>query len=467
MHEEKYKTSNTMSNARLMMAMAKKMAETTPDKTADDIYNEMSIATDEAYAEDLNKSRETDRALHPYTYREVLGHVHDLFAMSGDGLALDDLVSRGAAVLGKWGCEEDPGTSETLLLALAKADGNRKNPYRWLFSDASSDEYFLAVYKGIQVLLVQHHGELYGLDICWMDAEDMVHIADIYGYRAVSWPFSQPLVGLQDGTHVSLIDGGDEYDFYGDSAYSFHIGSLGRLHPDVLAEITENHKSEILLYPKEMGEYSVSDLEKYAIRLAETARAQEYLRNNPRLRAVIDGQKRTLFYNNETDVFGIMAPGRRNMGYVFTDWDNVTRYIYPSAVSKEDCTKKIIRKMKKLAAAASFTNGYIRQVLAADEDKGLYEQGLTTGTRIDGKVITMQSIERHNPSAVAEFRRAFKERKDYQSGRFDYNGYDGSLSLWWNDGEPRACFNKEYRNCGNGYYYLLINDNTFIGYDID
>lgn len=26
---------------------------------------------------------------------------------------------------------------------------------------------------------------------------------------------------------------------------------------------------------------------------------------------------------------------------------------------------------------------------------------------------------------------------------------------------------KEYRNCGNGYYYLLINDNSMIGYDID
>lgn len=26
---------------------------------------------------------------------------------------------------------------------------------------------------------------------------------------------------------------------------------------------------------------------------------------------------------------------------------------------------------------------------------------------------------------------------------------------------------KEYRDCGNGYYYLLINDKFMIGYDID
>ena len=30
-----------------------------------------------------------------------------------------------------------------------------------------------------------------------------------------------------------------------------------------------------------------------------------------------------------------------------------------------------------------------------------------------------------------------------------------------------AGFSKEFRNCGNGYYYLLINDEYMIGYDID
>jgi len=30
-----------------------------------------------------------------------------------------------------------------------------------------------------------------------------------------------------------------------------------------------------------------------------------------------------------------------------------------------------------------------------------------------------------------------------------------------------AGFSEEFRGCGNGYYYLLINDENFIGYDID
>ena len=46
--------------------------------------------------------------------------------------------------------------------------------------------------------------------------------------------------------------------------------------------------------------------------------------------------------------------------------------------------------------------------------------------------------------------------------------YDGTL--WCEpreNGDMAAGFSKEYRNCGNGYYYLLINDEFMIGYDID
>ena len=47
-------------------------------------------------------------------------------------------------------------------------------------------------------------------------------------------------------------------------------------------------------------------------------------------------------------------------------------------------------------------------------------------------------------------------------------GYDGTLWCEPRDnGDMLAGFSKEYRNCGNGYYYLLINDDYVIGYDID
>ena len=69
---------------------------------------------------------------------------------------------------------------------------------------------------------------------------------------------------------------------------------------------------------------------------------------------------------------------------------------------------------------------------------------------------------------MARFRTALKQGEKFSTGRFDFCGYDGTL--WCEpreNGDMAAGFRKEYRNCGNGYYYLLINDEYMIGYDID
>ena len=42
-----------------------------------------------------------------------------------------------------------------------------------------------------------------------------------------------------------------------------------------------------------------------------------------------------------------------------------------------------------------------------------------------------------------------------------------TLLLSRGDIERRAGFSKEYRGCLNGYYYLMINDEFMIGYDVD
>ena len=68
---------------------------------------------------------------------------------------------------------------------------------------------------------------------------------------------------------------------------------------------------------------------------------------------------------------------------------------------------------------------------------------------------------------MARFRTALKQGEKFSTGRFDFCGYDGTL--WCEpreNGDMAAGFSKEYRNCGNGYYYLLINDEYMIGYDI-
>lgn len=134
---------------------------------------------------------------------------------------------------------------------------------------------------------------------------------------------------------------------------------------------------------------------------------------------------------------------------------------------------RLLNKYQKLATKATFSNIYTRSILNADPTKTLFENSITTGTRIDGQVISLEAIRKWCGEAnYQNFKEALKEKRTFDSGRFDFRGYDGSLwvtAYTNNDGinEINAGFSKEYRNCGNGYYYLLINDDNFIGYDID
>ena len=114
----------------------------------------------------------------------------------------------------------------------------------------------------------------------------------------------------------------------------------------------------------------------------------------------------------------------------------------------------------------SLSNTYIA---AADLEKSLYENRITTGTAIDGKCIRLSTIEKYCGSwDMQRFRQAMKNKEKFSTLRFDFCGYDGTLWCEPRDnGDMAAGFSKEYRNCGNGYYYLLINDEFMIGYDID
>lgn len=70
---------------------------------------------------------------------------------------------------------------------------------------------------------------------------------------------------------------------------------------------------------------------------------------------------------------------------------------------------------------------------------------------------------------MAQFRTALKQRsKSFPPDVSTFAAMHGTL--WCEpreNGDMAAGFSKEYRNCGNGYYYLLINDEYMIGYDID
>lgn len=200
--------------------------------------------------------------------------------------------------------------------------------------------------------------------------------------------------------------------------------------------------------------------------------AEAYLRNgdNPTsLYVRISGRRRRLFINRDEGVIGIVAIGKRKRGYVFHDWNSIEKVYIPTEDSKAEEERKRILKYKRLAKSATFQNAWLRDIAKADLSKSLYENHITTGTTIDGKCIRLATIEKYcGDFEIQLFREALRNRQPYHSCRFDFGGYDGTL---WVDpkenGDITAGFSKEYRNCVNGYYYLLINDDTFIGYDID
>lgn len=196
--------------------------------------------------------------------------------------------------------------------------------------------------------------------------------------------------------------------------------------------------------------------------------AKEYLKIcGGRLNCLYEGRKCRLFYNKFRDAFCVLPPGQRVHG-VSVNWSNITYICAPVYVNKEVRNARIVRKYITKAQKASFSNGYIRKCLSADTSKSPFENGLTTGVSIDGDIITLDSVAKTHPFGVNAFKEALRQRKSYNSGKFEFRGYDTHLWLEIDaDGEIRGGLSLEYRNCANGRYYLLINDNEFIGYDID
>lgn len=166
------------------------------------------------------------------------------------------------------------------------------------------------------------------------------------------------------------------------------------------------------------------------------------------------------------------APHSSRRGYIIypstvDNWYGVTKVVKPET--------NLVEKFKRYASRATFSSVFVRKCLAADPTKSCYENGLTCGTRIDGEIISLKAVERYAPWEVRKFRQALAERRPYHSDRFYFRGYDGTLwieiveedSGCYRKGDIRAGLSKEYRGYGNGYYYALIDDEHFIGIDVD
>lgn len=162
--------------------------------------------------------------------------------------------------------------------------------------------------------------------------------------------------------------------------------------------------------------------------------------------------------------------GKRRQGYYFSNWTAIEKIYYPTAEKEEtDINRRLILKYQRLAKFATHSNSWLQKIAAADLTKSPYENHITAGTKIDGQCIRLSTIEKYCGSVEMRlFKEAVKQGKKFSTVRFDFCGYDGTL--WCEpgeNGEVTAGFSKEYRGCLNGYYYLLINDEYMIGYDVD
>ena len=149
------------------------------------------------------------------------------------------------------------------------------------------------------------------------------------------------------------------------------------------------------------------------------------------------------------------------------------KFIY----NKEDNTVdtfKIISKFRKYAMKASFTNKFIEdckklpatlEQWQSEGSKGCYEYGITTGVTKEGEVITVDALG--SICDVNYLRECIKNKKEFSAYRQGFRGYDATITIDVKDGVLCGFLAMEYKNCGNGHYYLLINDENFIYYDKD
>ncbi|MBX3282928.1 MAG: hypothetical protein KF756_10665 [Acidobacteria bacterium] len=225
----------------------------------------------------------------------------------------------------------------------------------------------------------------------------------------------------------------------------------------------------------------------------------EAVKNGSIVGAVDTNGKKHRFFISDGGRLCRFKPRSSRRGYTVYESDLAlySQFILskPPEMGEERLRKeyRLIEKYKRMAGEASFTNPFIRDCLGLPDldswrtdlvepnswekdkesrPKTLYELHITTGTSIDGKVISLNRIAKKYPREIERLRESIRNRSagTFITGRWaKFAGYDISIESDFDtvSGDFRGFLSLEYAGCGNGYYYLLINDENFIGYDVD
>lgn len=200
-----------------------------------------------------------------------------------------------------------------------------------------------------------------------------------------------------------------------------------------------------------------------------------------------DGRKIRLF-NASNGAFCYFPKGRSRSGYTvsYAMFDTFVKFQYAKTLTEDEKSvkgdKKLYNKIAKYRRmayeAVGFTNSWIEackklpktfQEWVDGDKKGLYELDITTGNSTDGVVISIERITKQYKYIGDKLKKAIAEQiSDTICNRVEFAGYEMSISTQKHeDGTFQCSLSLEYKDCLNGYYYLLINQGNFIGYDKD
>lgn len=187
-----------------------------------------------------------------------------------------------------------------------------------------------------------------------------------------------------------------------------------------------------------------------------------------------DGSKRRYFISPDGQLCQY-SKGRTRWGSAVSSLDSrLKKIVYHD--DRDTAEFKKVSKYRRYAEKASFSNPFIKTCLGLPEThldweldgkRSIYDYRVTTGCTDDAKVIGVRALESVFPGIGEQI----ATRSDFRSWREPFRGLEASYQLKSvvENGEQHylGWLSMEYKDCLNGHYYLLINDESFIYYEKD
>lgn len=186
--------------------------------------------------------------------------------------------------------------------------------------------------------------------------------------------------------------------------------------------------------------------------------------------------KRFMLYTSSSGSVCYYKGKSRSKGFILKNSDitGFERYILPVRDIDKITKFRLISKFRKYAEKSQYTNAWIDRCTSLpktydewkhDGEKSLYDYDITTGSDFDGKVISVETVEKEHPEMIKEFFDNYYDDKPYTSREVRFQNLNMELSVYSDENEDiYGRLSLKYKNGSGGYYYYnLINLETFIG----